>query len=285
MWCTAAGVQIVRNIVDRKTDHSTANQRRYFNWMRGHNRYDLPVSAGVDPAGWTAGLRHFVDDRYRLVASRTFDSALRSAVKRLRLTNLPVALTVSHGNHGWILTGFRATADPAVTSSFRVTSVRVTGTAVRAPEQERLRHATEHEIDDRAAQALLHAVEVRPQGDDLGRPLRLDPAGAEGGRGCGSAGGCGDPSPIPAAVASPTPVASLPPIPSPSASPAATASAVAAPAGGAVASSAPGGGAGTVTASVSLTGEELVPIWIVLGGVLAIVLIALVAQRARRRTT
>ena len=48
-------------------------------------------------------------------------------MKRLRLTNLPVALTVSHGNHGWILTGFRATADPAVTTSFRVTSVRVTG--------------------------------------------------------------------------------------------------------------------------------------------------------------
>ena len=86
-----------------------------------------PLSAGVDPAGWTAGLRHFVDDRYRLVSSRTFDSALRSAVKRLRLTNLPVALTVSHGNHGWILTGFRATADPAATASFRVTSVRVTG--------------------------------------------------------------------------------------------------------------------------------------------------------------
>ena len=95
--------------------------------MRTRNRYDLPLSAGVDPAGWTAGLRHFVDDRYRLVSSRTFDSALRSAVTRLRLTNLPVALTVSHGNHGWILTGFRATADPAKTSRFTVTSVRVTG--------------------------------------------------------------------------------------------------------------------------------------------------------------
>src|SRR6476659_4393612 len=95
--------------------------------MRARNRYDLPLSAGVDAAGWTAGMRHFVDDRYRLVSSRTFDSALRSAVTRLRLTNLPVAITVSHGNHGWILTGFRATADPLVSSSFRVTSVRVVG--------------------------------------------------------------------------------------------------------------------------------------------------------------
>ena len=127
LWCTAAGVQIARNIVEHKADHSTGGQRRYFNWMRERNRYDLPLSAGVDPAGWTAGLRHFVDDRYRLVASRTFDAALRSAVTRMRRTGLPVALTVSHGNHGWILTGFRATADPAKTSSFKVTSVRVTG--------------------------------------------------------------------------------------------------------------------------------------------------------------
>jgi hypothetical protein len=127
LWCTAAGVQIVRNIVERDNDHSTSAQRRYFQWMRGHNRYELPESAGVDPAGWTAGLRHYVDSRYRLVASKTFDGALRSSVQRMRATGLPVALTVSHGNHGWIMTGFSATADPARTRSFKVTSVRVVG--------------------------------------------------------------------------------------------------------------------------------------------------------------
>lgn len=127
LWCTAAGVQIVRNIVDLESDHTASAQRRYFAWMRLHNRYHLPLSAGVDPQGWAAGLRHFVDDRYRLVASTTFDGALRSAVRRLRQTNLPVALTVSHGNHGWILTGFTATADPLATASFKVTSVRVVG--------------------------------------------------------------------------------------------------------------------------------------------------------------
>lgn len=127
LWCTAAGVQIARNIVDGAEDHTTGAQREYFEWMLDHNRYDLPESAGVDPAGWTAGLRHFVDDRYRLVASRTFDEALRSAAERLRLTRLPVAITVSHGGHGWILTGFSATADPAATTSFKVTSVRVVG--------------------------------------------------------------------------------------------------------------------------------------------------------------
>jgi hypothetical protein len=127
LWCTAADVQIIRNIVRHQQDHTTAGQRRYFNWMRDHNRYALPLSAGVDPAGWTAGLRHFVDDRYRLVSSATFGAALKSAVTNLRKTNLPVGITVSHGGHAWIITGFTATADPLKQTSFTVTSVRVVG--------------------------------------------------------------------------------------------------------------------------------------------------------------
>jgi hypothetical protein len=95
--------------------------------MRVHDRYPIPVSDGVDPAGWTAGLRRFVDNRYRLFASGSFDSALRSAVTNLRKTNLPVGITVMHGNHAWIITGFTATADPAVTTRFTVTSLRVVG--------------------------------------------------------------------------------------------------------------------------------------------------------------
>jgi len=127
LWCTAADIQIIRNMVRGTRDHTTAGQRRYFDWMRQHNRYALPLSAGVDAQGWAAGMRHFVDGRYRLMSSTTFDGALRLAVTRMRLTNLPVGVTVSRGNHAWILVGFRATADPAVTKSFTVTSVRVVG--------------------------------------------------------------------------------------------------------------------------------------------------------------
>jgi len=127
LWCTAADVQIIRNIVEGDTDHTTSGQRQYFDWMRDHNKYSLPESAGVDPQGWTAGLRNFVDDGYRLVASKSFDAALHSAVTNLRLTNLPVAVTVAHGGHGWVLTGFTATADPLQTKDFSVTSVRVVG--------------------------------------------------------------------------------------------------------------------------------------------------------------
>jgi hypothetical protein len=127
LWCTAADIQLIRNLVRHEADHSTNSQRASFRYMRAHNRYDIPVSDGVDPAGWAAGLRHYVDSRYRLVSSSSFDAALRSAVTNLRKTRLPVGITVAHGGHAWVLTGFTATGDPAVTSRFTVTSVRVTG--------------------------------------------------------------------------------------------------------------------------------------------------------------
>lgn len=127
LWCTAANVQIARNIVLGQSDHSAAGQGRYFAYMRTKNHYLIPVSDGVDGAGWAAGLDRFVDPRYRVVTSTSFQNALRSAVIRLRQTNLPIAIVVERGLHSWLLTGFTATADPAVTRSFTVTSVRVVG--------------------------------------------------------------------------------------------------------------------------------------------------------------
>ena len=127
LYCTAADVQMIKNMIEGTEDHSRSAQTAYFDWMRTQNQYDLPLSAGVDPAGWTAGMRHFVNDRYRLVSTTSFGLSLQLAVVRMRLTGLPVALAVAHGNHGWILNGFTATADPAVTTDFAITSVSVTG--------------------------------------------------------------------------------------------------------------------------------------------------------------
>ena len=126
-WCTAANAQIMRNMKYHQADHSTADQSRYFSYMRAHDRYSIPISDGTDPQGWADGLAHYVDSRYRLVTYSSFDTALHDAVTRMRETGLPVSLAVMHGNHAWVLNGFTATADPARTSHFTVTSVRVTG--------------------------------------------------------------------------------------------------------------------------------------------------------------
>ena len=126
-WCTAASVQIMRNILVGATDHSAARQQKYFDYMRAANRYQRQAHRGVDPQGFLAGLRRFVDPGYALVASPTFDMAVHSAVTQLRRTGEPVALIVAAGRHAWVLTGFTATGDPALTTDFRVLSVRVVG--------------------------------------------------------------------------------------------------------------------------------------------------------------
>jgi len=126
-WCTAASVQIIRNILLDQTHHSATQQGQFFAYMRAANRYQQPSHRAVDPQGFLAGLRHFVDPSYTLVASPTFDAAVRSAVTELRRTGEPVALIVAAGRHAWVLTGFTATADPALTTSFAVVSVRVVG--------------------------------------------------------------------------------------------------------------------------------------------------------------
>ncbi len=117
----------MRNIVHRQQDHSSANQSHYFYWMRYHNRYAIPLSDGVDPQGWRDGLRQWVDGRYSIMTGAGFTTMLKAAVKSIRVTGRPVGLLVARGGHAWILHGFRATADPARTDAFTVTSVRVTG--------------------------------------------------------------------------------------------------------------------------------------------------------------
>jgi hypothetical protein len=126
-WCTAASVQIMRNILFARADHSIAHQQQFFDYMRASNRYQVASHRGVDPQGFLAGLRHFVSPGYALVASPTFDAAVRSAVTQLRLTGKPVVLIVAAGRHAWVLTGFTTTADPARTTDFQVVSLRIVG--------------------------------------------------------------------------------------------------------------------------------------------------------------
>jgi hypothetical protein len=126
-WCTAAVVQIMRNVTHGETDHSAGHQSAYFSYMHAHNRYTFAAREGNDPQGFLAGLRRYVSPRYQLVASTTFDNAIRSAARRMGATHLPVALIVDHGRHAWVLAGFTATADPSGAANFRVLSVRIVG--------------------------------------------------------------------------------------------------------------------------------------------------------------
>ena len=119
LWCTAADVQIIRNIVRSSGRPLEVVPAALLRLHACPQPLRIPVSDGVDPAGW-AGRAASVSSTAVTASppARASTAALRSAVTNLRRTNLPVAITVSHGNHAWVLTGFTATADPAVTARF-----------------------------------------------------------------------------------------------------------------------------------------------------------------------
>jgi PKD repeat protein len=125
--CVAASNQMIRNMVFGERDHTTATQKLYNAWGRGHNGYKTPAAAGVDPGGWQSMLRRYVDPGYRIFAAGSYGSALKQAAKAIRLTGRPVGVFVAHGIHVWVISGFTATADPATTNTFKVLTVNVEG--------------------------------------------------------------------------------------------------------------------------------------------------------------
>ena len=80
LWCTAAGVQIVSNIVDVDSDHSTTAQRRYFAWMRQEGDFDVAVrveSLQTPDLFGRAGLMAYTATKF---AVRSLTDALRQEI-------------------------------------------------------------------------------------------------------------------------------------------------------------------------------------------------------------
>ncbi len=50
---------------------------------------------------------------------------MRMAARAMRETGKPVGLLMWQGRHAWVMSGFRATADPRISRDFRVTGVIV----------------------------------------------------------------------------------------------------------------------------------------------------------------
>lgn len=128
VWCIAAGVQMMRNLIKGESDHSSATQKRYYDDARANDRFENWRFPGSDAQGWAAALRTYTGvSHYAWHADTTYRDAIRSAARQIRRTGKPVGLMVSRGGHAWVMTGFRATADPAVTDDYEVTSVYIMG--------------------------------------------------------------------------------------------------------------------------------------------------------------
>jgi hypothetical protein len=126
--CVGASIQMMRNIGPGANDRSAATQRRYWALARKLSPPRpafRPKRRGASVHGWSAALNRLEVDTYSVIGYPTLREATLAAAKAIPRTGKPVGLLVWGGRHAWVMSGFRATADPSTSDSARVTHVDV----------------------------------------------------------------------------------------------------------------------------------------------------------------
>lgn len=130
--CIGASIQMTLNIVGIADDRTAATQARVqqmareLSWtsadparpFRGEPR-------GASSRGWARALNRLGVGSFILRSEATLEQAVRTAAIAIRETGLPVGLLVQEGRHAWLMTGFKATADPATSESWDIQTVSV----------------------------------------------------------------------------------------------------------------------------------------------------------------
>ena len=121
--CVGASMQMMINMAEPGRDRSATTQRRLQAIARGLSgpSPDGFIRQGANVMGWAAGLNQVGAGPYQVVGKKTLQAALKAAARAIRLTGRPVGLLVWRGRHAWVMSGFRATADPLTTRDFKVT--------------------------------------------------------------------------------------------------------------------------------------------------------------------
>ncbi len=122
IWCLPAAMQTTMNIMDSGADRSRATQARLFDLTRS---IDPAPDGAAEPEAWAKGLGELGYGEFEVSIQPSIRAAIHLAAQRIRLTNRPAGLMVWRGAHSWVMSGFNATADPALTDAFTVTSVRI----------------------------------------------------------------------------------------------------------------------------------------------------------------
>ncbi len=116
-------MQIMINVMEPGVpDRSRANQRQLYDLARQLSPWE-ETAPGASILGWIAGLESLGHGRFQEMATDSRQEALRTAARQMRLTGRPVGLWVWGGKHAWVISGFKASADPAYTDDFRVSHV------------------------------------------------------------------------------------------------------------------------------------------------------------------
>jgi hypothetical protein len=123
-WCSPAGVQMTLAVLGL-ADTSDGFQKELQRNVRKWESFADSHNGDWGPAAMALALDHYGAPGYEVRAYKTRSGALRDAAKAILKTNSPVILLAWRGAHTWVMTGFRADADPLVFKDARVSGAYV----------------------------------------------------------------------------------------------------------------------------------------------------------------
>lgn len=124
-YCLPAAMQTMINIMEPgKPDRTRRTQDRLYRLARRFSS-DTFKGKGAEPIGWARALEHLGYGEWVVKSYPTRGQAVKAAAKALRMTGKPVGMLTWRGAHSWVMSGFRASADPALTNRFTVTSIAI----------------------------------------------------------------------------------------------------------------------------------------------------------------
>lgn len=113
VWCAVAGTQIVLTI-DGAGNNSEAFQREIAGKIGQWESRADSHNGGWGPSAIASALAAYGVPGYQVTAYASRKSALRGAAAAFQATQAPVLMMAWRGAHTWVITGYRADADPTI---------------------------------------------------------------------------------------------------------------------------------------------------------------------------
>lgn len=118
-WCAPAGVQSVLAILGR-VNTSDATQREIAGRVHEWEAYSDSHNGEWGPGAMALALDAYGAPGYEVRAFETLTYALRDAATAIKKTHSPAILLAWRGAHTWVMTGYRASGDPATFRNTRI---------------------------------------------------------------------------------------------------------------------------------------------------------------------
>jgi hypothetical protein len=118
-WCASAGVQMTLAVLGLG-DTSHAFQRKLQGRVREWESKTDSRNGDWGPSAMAVALDAYGAKGYEVRAYKTRQAALRDGAKAIQATGSPVILLAWRGAHTWVMTGFRADADPTIFANAKI---------------------------------------------------------------------------------------------------------------------------------------------------------------------